>query len=247
MAVDPLLKQAQGVWETLAAVPVSFPPAGGLNVVTSPASQMAPPSWAGIVVLGNSAIITAPTDRAAKVLHRTLVRMPTSSLTSPEAVRAVLPVNEVLGPAVLGYVSRDGFRPVPADRSVERLAPGHQDLMTLVKSVPPEDAGESGMDEIASTAFVVRKGADVVAAAGFQAWPAATAHLCVLTAPGERGRGLARQVASAAVAQALADGLLPQWRARPMASRNVARALGFRELGGRLSLRLNQAELRLED
>lgn len=246
MAVDPLLNQAQGVWEALAAVPVSFPLVGGLNVVTSPASQMAPPSWAGIVVLGESAIVTAPTDRAAQVLRRILAGMATSSLTSSEAVRAVLPVNEVLGPAVLGYVSRDGFRPVPASRSVERLAPGHQDLMALVKSVSPEDAGESGMDEITSAAFVVRKGADVVAAAGFQAWPAAAAHLCVLTAPGERGRGLARQVASAAVAQALADGLLPQWRARPMASRNVARALGFRELGSQLSIRLDQEELRLE-
>ncbi|MFF4252056.1 GNAT family N-acetyltransferase [Streptomyces sp. NPDC001663] len=246
MAVDLLPKQAQGVWEMLAAVPLSFPLAGGLNVVTSPASRMAPPSWAGIVVLGDSAIVTAPTDRAALVLRRILAGMPTSSLTSPEAVRAVLPVTEVLGPAVLGYVSRDGFRPLPAGPSVERLAPGHQDLKTLVKSVPPEDAGESGMDEITSAAFVVRKGADVVAAAGFQAWPAAVAHLCVLTAPGERGRGLARQVASAAVAQALADGFLPQWRARLMASRNVARALGFRELGSQLSLRLDLEKLRRE-
>ncbi|MCL8011385.1 GNAT family N-acetyltransferase [Streptomyces sp. AS02] len=246
MAVDPLLKQAQSVWETLAAVPVSFPPVGGLNVVTSPASQLAPPSWAGILVLGDAAIVTAPTDRAGQVLRRGLAGMPISALTSAEAVRAVLPAEEVLGPAVLGYVSHDGFRLVPTVCSVERLAPGHQDLMTLVESVPPEDAGESGMDEITSAAFVVRKGAEVVAAAGFQAWPAAAAHLCVLTAPGERGRGLARQVASAAVAQALADGLLPQWRARLMASRNVARALGFRELGSQLSLRLDQGEPRRE-
>ncbi|SNX66284.1 GNAT acetyltransferase-like protein [Streptomyces sp. TLI_55] len=247
MAVDPLLKQAQGVWETLAAAPVSFPPAGGLSVVASPASQIAPPSWAGMVVLGESALVTTTTDREAQVLRRILAGLPTGSLTSSEAVRPVLPVTEMLGPAILGYVSRAGFRPAPASRSVERLAPGHRDLMALVKSVPSEDAGESGMDGITSAAFVVRRGADVVAAAGFQAWPSAAAHLCVLTAPGERGRGLARQVASAAVAQAFADGLLPQWRARPMASRNVARALGFRELGIQLSIRLDQEELlRLE-
>ncbi|MEU6251305.1 hypothetical protein [Streptomyces sp. NPDC047043] len=48
------------------------------------------------------------------------------------------------------------------------------------------------------------------------------------------------------MAQALADGLLPQWRARLMASRHVAQALGFRELGSQFSLRLNQEELRLE-
>ncbi|NEB68512.1 GNAT family N-acetyltransferase, partial [Streptomyces fulvissimus] len=51
-------------------------------------------------------------------------------------------------------------------------------------------------------------------------------------------RGLARQVASEATAHALAAGLLPQWRARPAASRRVAAALGYRELGAQLSVRL---------
>jgi hypothetical protein len=36
----------------------------------------------------------------------------------------------------------------------------------------------------------------------------------------------------------MTDGLLPQWRARPEPSRRVARALGFRELGAQLSIRL---------
>lgn len=44
---------------------------------------------------------------------------------------------------------------------------------------------------------------------------------------------------SAAVAHALTAGLLPQWRARAQASRRVARALGLRELGSQLSVRLD--------
>jgi len=60
----------------------------------------------------------------------------------------------------------------------------------------------------------------------------------VLTAPERRGLGLARVVASAAVADSLANRLLPQWRARPEPSRLVARALGFRELGGQLSIQI---------
>jgi RimJ/RimL family protein N-acetyltransferase len=60
----------------------------------------------------------------------------------------------------------------------------------------------------------------------------------VLTAPAYRGRGLARIAASAAVADAFAAGLLPQWRARPAESRRVALALGFTELGAQLSFRL---------
>jgi len=60
----------------------------------------------------------------------------------------------------------------------------------------------------------------------------------VLTAAASRGRGLGRAAASAAVAHAIADDRLPQWRARPMDSRRVARALGFRELGLQVSIRL---------
>jgi predicted GNAT family acetyltransferase len=64
------------------------------------------------------------------------------------------------------------------------------------------------------------------------------AQLSVLCGDRRRGRGLAGVVAAAAVAEALGEGLLPQWRARPPASRRVARRLGFRELGTQLSLRL---------
>ncbi|MEV6399442.1 GNAT family N-acetyltransferase [Streptomyces sp. NPDC051907] len=243
MAADPLLVRARGLWETLAAAPVSFAPSGGLTVVVSPESALCPPSWAGIVTLGDAAIATVPTASAAQLFRRVLAEAPAGSLTRPEAVRALLPVTDVLGPAALAYVSSDGFRPAPAHDAVEQLAPGHRGLQELARSVGPEDADESGLDEITSCAFVVREGTEVVAAAGYGVWPAATAHVCVLTAPRRRGRGLARQTASAAVAHALAAGLMPQWRARPPASRRVARALGFRELGSQLSVRLDLDEL----
>ncbi|MFI6160657.1 GNAT family N-acetyltransferase [Micromonospora haikouensis] len=64
------------------------------------------------------------------------------------------------------------------------------------------------------------------------------AHLCVLTEPSHRGHGLARAAASAAVADAVTNHLLPQWRARPEPSRRVAQALGFRQLGAQLSIRI---------
>jgi GNAT superfamily N-acetyltransferase len=79
------------------------------------------------------------------------------------------------------------------------------------------------------------------AALAYRDWPCGTAHLCVLTASAARGRGLARAAASAAVAHAIEQGRLPQWRARPQASRRVASALGFRELGFQVSIRLTAA------
>jgi hypothetical protein len=52
---------------------------------------------------------------------------------------------------------------------------------------------------------------------------------------------LGRAAASVAVAHAIGEGKLPQWRAQPQASRRVARALGFRELGSQASICLDAA------
>ncbi|MFG3343952.1 GNAT family N-acetyltransferase [Streptomyces sp. NPDC048018] len=243
MSVDPLLIRARGLWEMLAAAPVSFAPSGGVTVVASPASGLCPPSWAGMVVLGDAAIVTAPTEAAARAMRCAVAKVPAESLAEADVVRTILPVAEVLGPATLGYASSDDFRPAAAGAAIEALTPGHRELHELVRSAGLKDADESGMEEITSPAFIVREGADVAAAAGYQTWSAATAHISVLTAPHHRGRGLARQVASAAVAHALAADLMPQWRARPVESRRVAAALGFRELGTQLSVRLDQDRL----
>lgn len=88
----------------------------------------------------------------------------------------------------------------------------HRDLAVRLASVPTDDAEECGLAEITSPAFVVRSGTKVVAAAGYRRWPGQAAHLCVLTMPEHRGRGLAGVVASAAVAHGLANQLSPQCR-----------------------------------
>lgn len=238
MSADPLMTRTRTLWESLAGPPVSFAPAGGPTVVTAPASALAPPGWVGIVLLGDAALVTAPTDTVTHAVRRALADVPTPSLTDPAVVARAWPVAEVLGPATLAYLSPDDFHPSrEGTGGVARLPAGHGDLLRLLASVGEDDAGECGLDEITSPAFVVRDGTELLAAAGFCEWPGGTAHLCVLTAPRVRGRGLARQVASAATAYALAAGRLPQWRARPTASRRVARALGFRELGTQLSVR----------
>ncbi|MDN3239685.1 GNAT family N-acetyltransferase [Glycomyces tritici] len=240
---DSLIAQARSLWQTLAVVPVAFPSGSGVQVVASPESQMCPPSWVGIVVLGNSAIVTVPTEHAVEPVQHALSRIATESLTRPADLKTVLPVKAVLGPATLAYVSRDSLVPAQPDVAVEWIAPEHPELQAFLESVGGEDADESGIGEITSQAFVVRELGRIVAAAGYQQWPAATAHLCVLTAESVRGRGLARRVAAAAVDHALTARLLPQWRARPATSRRVARALGFWEMGTQLSVDLDLARL----
>jgi predicted GNAT family acetyltransferase len=62
----------------------------------------------------------------------------------------------------------------------------------------------------------------------------------VLVDPAFRGRGLGTAVAARAAGQALEAGLVPQWRARStiLASRRIARTLGFVELGRQATFKL---------
>jgi GNAT superfamily N-acetyltransferase len=228
MTLDP----ARLLWCTLAGAPVTFPESG-VTVVVSPASRLCPPGWCGVVALGPSAIATVPTPALKPLVEAALRHLPADDMTDAHQVRAALPARTFLGPAALAYLEPASFTPpavitsaVPADD------PG---LDELIASVPPEDAGEAGLEEITSPAFVLSRGGRVVAAAGYRRWPTGVAHLSVLTAPSHRGQGLAHAVAGHAVRSALSEGLLPQWRARPLASRKVARALGFHEWGAQLS------------
>jgi hypothetical protein len=238
MADDPLLARAREVWLELAGVPMAFPADGdGVEVAVSAGSRLCPPGWVGIVALGDAAIATVPVVSWAGIVRNVLDELPVAVLTDADRLRAVLPVAQVLGPASLAYLDECDFQPAEAI-PVDVLPREHADLATLLASATADDADESGLAEITSRAFVVRSGTHVVAAAGYRRWPGQVAHMCVLTTPKRRGRGLARVVASAAVADGLANQLLPQWRARPASSRRVARALGFRQLGGQLCVRI---------
>jgi GNAT superfamily N-acetyltransferase len=242
-----LTVRARELWEFLSAgadgggadgpaARARFSPA--VHVIALPRSAICPPGWAGIVVIGDAAIATAPDPEAAQLIEQALGDLPVASLTDAYLLRNGLPVAEILGPASLAYLDPAEFRPQPGTAAITPLDLDDPDFGQFLLAADPEEVEESGLREITSPAFAVREHGQVVAAAGYRDWPHGTAHLSVLTAAAARGRGLARAAASAAVARAIADGRLPQWRARPMASRRVARALGFRELGLQVSIRL---------
>lgn len=260
----PAVPHARALWSELAGVPVEF--TSPTAVVIAPGSLLCPPGWAGIVRIGDAAVATAPDARAAGALRVAVRELAYADLADPVLLGGALsgtaaPVLDVLGPATLSYLDRDDFLPAlpeEAGAAVEPAAPDDPALTALLAGAGQGEADESGLDEITSPAFLlrecVREGADaggagvgagstagageVVAAAGYVIWPRSVAHVCVLVAPHRRGRRLARTVASAAVSHALDAGLLPQWRARPYPSRRVAAALGFRELGTQLSVRI---------
>ncbi|WP_205304151.1 GNAT family N-acetyltransferase [Nonomuraea montanisoli] len=217
-----------------------FPERGGVSVVVSPQSWMCPPGWTGVIALDGAILATVPSADLVEsvrgaLLHH-LARTTVDLALLPPRLRAL----DHLGPATLAYLDADDLVAAHTDAQVESLPVGHHDVRELVASVGEQDADECGLEEISSEAFVIREGRKVIAAAGHQQWLSMAAHMSVLTARDHRGRGLARRVASAAVADALARGLLPQWRARPEPSRHVARALGFREFGSQISILLRR-------
>ena len=231
-----LLTLIRGMWEDMAGVPVSFSLV--LPIVVSSRSRLCPRGWAGLVVIGDEAIATVPDAGAAAALRRVLYAVPAGLATDADLLRRELGIAEMLGPAALAYLDPALFRPPPGPPAVRVAGAGDSALEQFFRECDPADLGESGIGQITSPVFAICERSRIVAAAGYQDWPGQIAHLSVLTAVGARGRGLGRAAAAAAVSHALARGRLPQWRARQQASRRVARAIGFTELGSQVSIRL---------
>ena len=235
MPLNELTARARAVWASLARVPVAFAPV--VRVAVSPGSSLCPPGWAGLVVIADAAIATAPDTHAAQIMQHALSTVPAASVTDAAVLSRKLTIAEMLGPASLAYLDPADFQPSgrPGAETVDVLDPGFRRFLSQADT---GDLAESGLAEITSPAFVVREEEHIAAAAGYRDWPGQVAHLSVLTAFHARGRGLGGAAASAAVVHALREDRLPHWRARPEASRRIARRLGFRELGSQVSIRL---------
>lgn len=232
------------MWEFLAGTSAGFGVA--VSVAVAPESRLCSPGWVGIVVIEGATLATAPDQETARLIEQALGGLAADPLTSADILTTAgvlgrrLPIAEIRGPATLAYLDPADFRPQPAVTTPLDL--DHPDLQAFLQATEAADLEENGLAEITTPAFAARQHGQVVAAAGYRDWPGGTAHLSVLTAASARGCGLGRRAASAAVAHAIAAGKLPQWRARPEASRRVAHTLGFRELGAQVSLRLAAAD-----
>lgn len=114
----------------------------------------------------------------------------------------------------------------------------------LERLCPPDDVAEVKLSGMAHRSILVDDsggGRPVpLTGAGYDEWEGILAHMGVLTAPSERRRGRARYITSIAVEEALASGLIPQWRARPdnPGSQLTALGAGFVEAGSQTTVAL---------
>jgi hypothetical protein len=200
------------------------------QVIVRSRSALCPPGWVGILRLEHTVTVVVPHDGLVERMRSALADVP-ASLT--DVVNRIPGVVEVLGPSAL-FFAVDDLALAPGRHAVWSASFG--DVDDLLAAVPPEEAEESGLGEVTSTVLVTKDDEGcVIAACGYRHWPHNIAHLCVLAHPDHRREGAGRAVAGRVISHALEQELLPQWRARPEASRALARVLGLSEMGDQLS------------
>lgn len=79
-------------------------------------SHLCPPGWAGIVVLGDAVLATAPDHGTARLIGQALGGVPVTSLAGGGVLSSRLPAAEILGPAGLAYLDRRSSAPGPVTR-----------------------------------------------------------------------------------------------------------------------------------
>jgi len=229
---DETLWRIRAMWAALAGAD-GFP-VSDVRVVCNAGSEICPRGWAGVVAIERGILATVPSVPDVGSMAGLLRDV------GPDGdwVAAFASAPEVRGPANLAYTDRL-TTPSPAGaRAVELVAVESATVRAFVERVPDADRDEAPVEASTSPLACVRDGSDVVAAAGYRVWLDEVAHLAVLVDPVWRDRGLATAVAHAATERALARGLVAQWRARPPASRAVARKLGYVDVGQQISVRL---------
>ncbi|NJC23195.1 hypothetical protein BJ994_002271 [Arthrobacter pigmenti] len=177
------------------------------------------PSWAVDAARGLSGVELAR--------HSTLL-----SLSRPHGGRALGEAHLYFCDALPAF-AEDG-PPVSSD-------PEHS--IALERLCPPDDVAEVGLSAMEHNCILMdedRDPAAPLAGAGYDVWAGILAHVGVITAPEERRRGLAQFAASVAVEEAMASGLVPQWRARAdnVASQRTALSAGFELAGSQTSVLL---------
>ena len=139
-------------------------------------------------------------------------------------------VEKVIGPAEVWYADASTFRPSFGESPARLLGPDDAEAVeALRRACEPlewEHGGSHPGPHPAAGGFV---DGHLVALAGYQLWNRRLAHLSIVTHPAHRGRGHGAAAVSALVPEAMARGLVPQYRAlrENAASLAIARRLGF--------------------
>ncbi|MCQ1999495.1 GNAT family N-acetyltransferase [Arthrobacter zhaoxinii] len=134
----------------------------------------------------------------------------------------------------------------PSMVPLEDLAVAYEpDLAAALERLcPPDDVAEASLAGKEEVFVLVDDSLDTprpVAGAGYSVTDGILADMSVLTAPGHRLQGLGSYISAVALEDAMAGGLIPQWRARldNIGAARTAVGSGFIPAGSRTSVALS--------
>lgn len=165
-----------------------------------------------------------------------LERLSAGERRHPEVVDDALPHSRVVGPATLAYAEE-----VRAPLDVQVAVSPVQNVDLLRDRCTAQEWEESGLIDMPSRIAARRPDGRVAAVAGFERWGPHIAQLGVLVDPQWRKQGYGAAAAARAAQVAQGEQLVPQWRCRMgnAPSRELARRLGFVEVGRQLMIDLD--------
>lgn len=148
----------------------------------------------------------------------------------------------ILGPCPIAYCDDASFESSGSLPPCRKLTEADAALAERLATDCGSEAWGHGGVELGAHRTMFGCFADdrLVSAASYEIWGDAIAHVGVATAPPFRGRGFGRAAATAATADALRQGLVPQWRtlASNIASVRMGQAIGYVPLASHFFVRL---------
>ena len=230
--------RVRALWRELTGVPDAFTSAAPL-VVGSDAHRASRPGWVGIVEVCGRIVVACPTADVERVSDRLTDRL--GPVIDRRTIDRLLQPVDTLGPALLFY-GRGTVPLPPAERVVGPLEIGDGRVQAVFADATIAERNEAGIEHATSGVYVGGTAHDAPAAlCGWRVWPQRIAHMSILVAVSQRGRGYGLTTAAAALDAASHAGLLPQWRAAHgnHASIALARRLGLELLGHQYSVRMS--------
>ncbi|MGY4644181.1 GNAT family N-acetyltransferase [Cellulomonas sp. URHB0016] len=228
-------RTVHGLWAARLRVPPATFDAPGTTFVERAADFPA----VVVVELDGAIVVTGPPPALDVV--RSVV---SDLLDGPALVHALAAHGpSLVGSAILSYADAgtagDGAGPADSGAQIARgSAAGLEDVLLRCSD---DERDECGLADATEVLVLTDRTGRPAAAAGYEVWDDAVAHVGVAVAADRRGHGHGRTVAASVTRDALAAGLVAQWRARPenLASTLTAERLGYVRRGTQVAVDLH--------
>jgi len=218
-----------------------------VGLLRSPGSHVVRggPGFAGynavyVARVGGAVLAYCP-ERLRAVAREVLGREADKAFTSRTLERiAGERLKVILGPSSHSFMDRHHFTPAPLEG--QRVPAEDDRLAALRKDCGEEEWAEAGFIFDRGVVYTLERNGIVVAAGNLTPFRAQFADVGLITHPDHRGRGIAKQLASRMIADALPAAGVVRYRALSANAPSiaVARSLGFVARGENLVARLRE-------